>query len=195
MEPFATSPAPVPDDATLMAGVQSGDREAFAILVDRYRDDLVGYLVRLTGERERAEDLAQEAFVRLYQRSGSYVEEGHLAAYLYRIATNLLRTEERRRRRWWTLEPRLEATLEPAARSDGPQRVFRAELQQTLARALAELPLHFRVPVVLFEVEDWTLEEIADWLGCRVGTVKSRLHRGRRRLRESLAPHWNGDHP
>ena len=178
-----------------MARIQRGDREAFATVVDRHRDALVGYLTRLTGAPERAEDLAQESFVRLFQRSSAYVEEGHLTAYLYRIATNRLRSEERRRRRWWALEPRLETSHERTARPEGPHRVFRSALQSELARALAGLPLAFRVPLVLFEIEEWSLDEIAGWLGCRVGTVKSRLHRARRKLREELAPHWNGDHP
>ena len=196
MEAFAThdpEPRSAPDDAELMARVQRGDRDAFAALVDRHRDPLVRYLGRLTSDRERAEDLAQEAFVRLFQHAADYREQGHLTAYLYRIATNLLRSEERRRARWWRIAPGLTATRETVASADGPRRVFQTELQRRLAAALAELPLAFRVPLVLFEVEEWSLVEIAAWLGCRPGTVKSRLFRARRRLRDDLAPFWNGD--
>jgi RNA polymerase sigma factor (sigma-70 family) len=86
-------------DAQLMARVRSGDRDAFGMLVRRHKDSMVNYLTRLTGCRERAEDAAQETFVRLYRVAPRYSEQGRFAAYLYRIATNLVRQHERRERR------------------------------------------------------------------------------------------------
>jgi RNA polymerase sigma-70 factor (ECF subfamily) len=176
-----------------MAATREGDRDAFALLVGRYQDPLVGYLARLTGCRQRAEDLAQDAFLALYEHAGRYVEQGRLQGLLYRIATNRLRSQERRARRWRLLEPALLSRnghgAEPA---HGPQRVLAAEAQRELAAALAALPLAFRVPVVLHEIEGWPLADVARWTGCREGTVKSRIHRGRRRLRERLAPYFDG---
>jgi len=183
-----------PSDAELMARVRTGDRDAFAPLVTRYGDDLVAYLARLTGSPERAEDLAQEAFLRLYRAAPRYRERGRLAALLYRIATNLLRSEERRARRWRSLRPALDVHVERDGRETepgAPQRLHRAEMRRRLAAALARLPLALRAPLVLFEIEDWPQREIAQALGCREGTVKSRLHRARRRLREELGPLWN----
>ena len=87
-------------DAELMTRVRSGDREAFAQLVDRHKDGLVNYLTGLTHSRDRAEELAQESFLRLYQHSARYREQGQFVPFLFRIATNLLRSEERRARRW-----------------------------------------------------------------------------------------------
>ncbi len=215
-------PAGVPeaeaDDACLMARVRAGDREAFASLVDRYKDPLVGYLARLTGSPDRAQDLAQEAFLRLYRAAGSYRESGQLGAFLYRIATNLVRSEARRERRWRRLVPRLSirspnggpagatgrvapaASPEPgtpfgttggAAAPTGPHRLLRRELQRRLAGALAALPLELRAPLVLYEIEEWSQRDVARALGCREGTVKSRLFRARRRLREELADCWD----
>src|SRR3954469_16440118 len=86
-------------DAELMARVREGDREAFTDLVERHKDAAVTYLVRLTADRDRAEDLAQETFLRLFRSAGEYVEQGYLRAFLFRIATNLVRSEERRARR------------------------------------------------------------------------------------------------
>jgi RNA polymerase sigma-70 factor (ECF subfamily) len=83
-------------DAALMAATRDGDRDAFALLVDRYKERLVAYLGRLTGSPERAEDLAQEAFLRLWQSADRYAEQGRLQGLLYSIAVNLLRSEERR---------------------------------------------------------------------------------------------------
>jgi RNA polymerase sigma-70 factor (ECF subfamily) len=180
-----------PSDADLMTRVRRGEREAFGVLVDRHKDGLVAYLARLTGSRERAEDLAQEAFLRLYRAAPGYRERGRLAAFLYRIATNLLRSEERRERRWRLLSPELRPRAEARAEPGAPELVMRAELRRRLAEAVEGLPLALRVPLVLYEIEDWPQREIARVLACRVGTVKSRLHRARARLREELGPVWN----
>lgn len=195
-DPCAQAPAGEgPSDAELMARARRGDRDAFGQVVARYGDALVAYLARLTGSRERAEDLAQDAFLRLYRAAPRYRERGRLAAFLYRIATNLLRSEERRRRRWRTLLPFLAPTTtsngfhldEPS----GERRVLQREVQHQLQAAVAALPLRFRVPLVLFEVEEWSYADIAGHLGCSPGTVKSRIHRARQRLKQRLEPYWN----
>jgi RNA polymerase sigma-70 factor (ECF subfamily) len=179
-----------PSDAELMARVRTGDREAFADLVDRHKDAVVNYLARLSGDRDRAEDMAQETFLRLFRAAGSYSEQGYLRAYLFRIGTNLVRSEERRERRFRLLLPflRREERDEPVA----PSGLLLQELHREVAGAVAGLPLRFRVPLVLHEIEGWTYEDIARELGCREGTVKSRIHRGRQRLREKLQPYWQG---
>lgn len=176
-------------DAELMAATRRGDRDAFARLVDRHKDALVGYLGRLTGCPERAQDLAQETFLRLYQRSERYEERGHLKALLYRIATNLVRSEQRRERRFRLLAPLLGR---PAAVADEGDGLLAREARSQVGRALARLPLRYRVPLVLHEIEGWSYADVARQLGCREGTVKSRVHRGRRRLKEMLAPYWAG---
>lgn len=179
-------------DGRLLASARNGDREAFGRLVDRHKDALVRSLIRLTGGRDRAEELAQEAFLRLYERSSRYREQGKVTAYLFRIAVNLLRSRERQRRRRRALRS---IFLAPAPRSDEPAqqtRLLRQELQEQIARALASLPLHYRVPLVLYELEGWSYRQIGAVSGCREGTVKSRIHRGRRLLEERLRPYWQG---
>ncbi len=177
-----------PADEELMARLRGGDREALATLVDRYKDAIVTYLARLTGDRDRAEDLAQETFLRLFRGAARYAERGLLRAYLYRIATNLARSEARRAQRLRLLAPLLLAGAhEPAASAAG---LLRDELQRQVAAAVAALPLRWRVPVVLHEIEGWPYAEIAAELGLREGTVKSRIHRGRERLRRALEPYW-----
>ncbi len=177
-------------DAGLMAAVRQGDREAFARLVERHKDAVVNYLARLTGSRDRAEDLGQETFLRLFRAAAGYSERGFLRALLYRIATNLVRSEERRERRLRLLAPflRRDDRSEPAAAAG----LLRDELQREVAAAIAELPLGYRVPLVLHEIEGWPYAEVARELNMSEGTVKSRIHRGRERLRRRLSPYWYG---
>lgn len=182
--------APPDPDAGLMDRVREGDRDAFADLVDRHKDAVVNYLTRLTADRDRAEDLAQETFLRLFRSADAYTEQGLLRAYLFRIATNLVRSEERREKRLRLLMPFLGGGrhAEPTA----PTGLLRRELHREVSSAVAQLPLRYRVPLVLHEIEGWAYADIARELGCREGTVKSRIHRGRQQLKERLAPYWNG---
>lgn len=208
-------------DAELMARVTAhGDREAFTRLVDRHKDSLVAYLARLTGCGEQAQDLAQESFLRLYRAAAQYKDRGYFRAYLFRIATNLVRSQERKAKRW----RRLTAVVSPASpsaptasgrdsgsqadetRAVGPTpswwhggasrsaegRVLQKERQALLVQAIAALPMKYRTVLVLSEIEELPHREIATLLDCREGTVKSRLHRARQRLRERLEPYWRG---
>ena len=182
-------------DSELYSRSRHGDRAAFGTLVERHKDGLVNYLTRLCGDREEAEDLAQEAFLRLYERSDRYREQGHLRAYLFRIATNLFRTQKRREQRWSRL--RLLFFNTNGHHTDAAQqiRLLQGELSRQLAAALLAVPIRYRVPVLLALVEGWSHREIADLLECREGTVKSRIHRGRRQLQTLLDGYTNGDAP
>lgn len=185
-------------DACLMDRVRSGDRTAFSQLVDRHKDAMVNYLTRLTGCRDRAEDVAQDTFIRLHASADRYREEGRFSGYLYRIATNLVRQEERRNKRWRLLRPMLAPAASNGANGhhvapEAQARLLRREIHEQLSRAVAGLPLRFRVPIVLRDIEGWSYADIARLTGWREGTVKSRLSRGRQHLRTELAPYWNGD--
>jgi RNA polymerase sigma-70 factor (ECF subfamily) len=201
VEPVSRAEPGAAKDAELMARVGGGDRQAFGELVERHKDHLLTYLCRLTGSRDRADDLAQETFLRLFHAARSYRERGRLGAFLVSIATNLVRSEERRARRWRLLtaafapEGRPLPAPSPAAEPAGDERLLSDERRRHLAAALARLPLPLRVPLVLAEVEGWPLKDVARQLGCREGTVKSRLFRARRRLRAELAPVLAGGSP
>ena len=187
-EQAAAGPA---TDAELMARLrESGDREALGEIVDRYKDAVVGYLARLTGSRERADDLAQETFLRLYRSAPGYVEQGLLSAFLFRIATNLARSEERRERRLRLLAPFLRPS--PTTEASAPLGLLAEEIQREVAAAVAALPMTYRVPLVLHELQGWAYADVARALSLSEGTIKSRIHRGRERLRKFLAPYWYG---
>ncbi|MCZ6727764.1 MAG: RNA polymerase sigma factor [Acidobacteria bacterium] len=164
-------------------------------LVDRHKDALINYIARLSGCRDQAEDVAQDTFVRLLERSAGYVERGMLRSYLYRIATNLVRTGQRREQRWRVLRPKLAAVKGFSAEPPQLAALEQQELGALLTRSLKNLPLRYRVPLILRDVEDWSYAEIAQFLNCKPGTVKSRIHRGRLKLRKLVAPHWNGVGP
>jgi len=181
------------DDA-LMQRVRGGDDDAFAEIVDRYKDSLVNYLTHLVRSRDRAEEVAQDAFVRLYRNAANYKQLERLGPYLYRIATNLVVSEIRRERRWSLLLPRLNAST-PSSTPSPDTNLFTSEIQRKVSDAIAQLPLPYRAPLVLFEIEEWSYDEIAKALGVRIGTVKSRISRARQLLRKQLAPWWTGgDH-
>jgi len=178
------------NDGRLLAAAREGDRAAFAELIERHKDSLVSYLTRLCGRQEEAEDLAQEAFLRLYERSQAYREEGKLRSYLFSIATNLVRSRHRQRKRREVLRSIFLSSnghRTPAKQQSG---LLEQELQEQLACAIADLPLRYRTPLVLFEVEGWSYREICELTGLREGTVKSRIHRAKRSLRERLEPYW-----
>jgi RNA polymerase sigma-70 factor (ECF subfamily) len=178
-------------DGKLLALAHEGDSAAFTALMDRHKDAIVNYLTKLTGSRDEAEDYAQEAFLRLYQKAGNYNEQGFFKAYLYRIGTNLVRSAERRKRRWYVVHSLISGNghfAEPAQQ----RRVLRDEVSERIRAAVNELPMRYRIPLVLYEVEEWQYRKIAEFLGCKEGTVKSRIHRARAMIREQIEPYVRG---
>ena len=174
-----------------MQRVREGDDDAFAEIVDRYKDSLVNYLTHLVRSRDRAEEVAQDAFVRLYRNASKYRERERLGPYLFRIATNLIVTEVRREKRWNLLLPRLHASTRRSEPSPDTN-LLTDEIQRKVSAALDRLPIKYRAPLVLFEIEEWSYEEIASALELRSGTVKSRISRARQLLKRHLAPWWIG---
>ena len=185
-------------DSELMKRLQAGDRRAFATLVDRHKHRLINYLTALTRDRDRSEEIAQDAFLRLYQHADRYQERGQFLPYLFRIAVNLVRSEERkRRRREWLLHTFSAGNGNGGRETHAPSpqaELLRDEVGVRVGEALEALPLRYRSPLVLREIEGWSYSDIASALKCREGTVKSRIHRGREQLRRLLEPYWNGGH-
>jgi len=161
------------------------DRAAYARIVDAHMDALVNYLSMLIGCRSRAEDIAQETFVRLYLHAARYQEQGRLRGYLFRIATNLARSELRRERRQRWLYGALGHEAETASESISPYAALLGqERQRALLRTLERIPLRFRAPLLMYEVEGLSYAEIGQALELREGTVKSRISRARSALQQ-----------
>jgi RNA polymerase sigma-70 factor (ECF subfamily) len=147
---------------------------------------------RLTGNRHDAEDLTQEVFVRVFRSLSAYTP-GTFEGWLHRITTNLFLDQVRRKQRI-----RFDALPDDAAdrlpgHDHGPERAWEHNnLDRDVQDALADLPPDFRAAVVLCDIEGLSYEEIAATLGIKLGTVRSRIHRGRAQLRDSLAHRQQG---
>ena len=154
-------------------------------IVEQYSDRVYRLAYRLTGNRHDAEDLTQDAFVRAFRSLDTYTP-GTLGGWLHRITTNLFLDQARRRQRI-----RFDALSdERAARLTSgvdPSDLINQTFDDDVEQALQALPPDFRAAVVLCDVEGMSYEEIADILDAKLGTVRSRIHRGRAMLREALA--------
>ena len=182
-------------DEKLMELFQAGTVQAFDILVERYSDRLSYYLYQFVKDWNKVEDLLQETYLRVYRNRHSYRPIAKFSTWLYTIAGNLARSEyrKRKRRRTYSLEQTNrdgeeyelqipdESFYAPDREADG---VFH---RQHIRHALAQLPADFEEVVVLRDIQQLAYEEIAEITGLPMGTVKSRIHRGRTRLQEALA--------
>lgn len=186
------------DESALIEEARRGEINAFNRLVLAYQDIVFNQVYRILGESHAADDITQEAFISAYTNLKSF-RGGSFRYWLLRIATNLCYDELRRRKRRpaTPLEPlddsgeEIESPAWLADSGESPeQRVERAELGEAIQRCLDELPLEFRVAVVLVDIQGMDYQEAAQVIGKPVGTVKSRLARGRLRLRDCLQAFW-----
>jgi RNA polymerase sigma factor (sigma-70 family) len=178
------APGAVSDPATDPAGpgVPSWDE-----VVDQHSERVYRLAYRLTGDRHDAEDLTQEVFVRVFRSLSSYTP-GTFEGWLHRITTNLFLDQARRRQRIRFDALSEERAARLASVGPTPDTAYADQtFDDDVERALATLPPEFRAAVVLCDVEGLSYEEIAAILGVKLGTVRSRIHRGRAQLRRALA--------
>jgi RNA polymerase sigma-70 factor (ECF subfamily) len=174
-------------DAALVSQAQSGDIGAFEALYKKYSTMVFRTAYAILRDRYAAEEVTQECFVRAYRSIGRVVECESLGPWLHRIAVNLSYNWWRQAQRYRILPLDFLAAGEHSARTESPQvALHRAEVSDVLAKALDTLGFDQRVALVLFYLGGFSLEEIAYVLDCPVGTVKSRLHYGRAKLRRVL---------
>jgi RNA polymerase sigma-70 factor, ECF subfamily len=174
-------------DRELIVQLCQGSLEALGLLYDRYQRMVYRTALAITGDPDAAADLLQDVFLRLHRFVRRIDLERPLEPWLYRVTTNLAYTWVKRHNRWTkSLEDIAEWLL--SGRKNPP--LSQVELNDTWAQvqqALSALPLSQRVVVVLYYINDLSLQEISDILEIPVGTVKSRLHYGRLALKEHLA--------
>jgi len=176
----------------------SKPKREFDTLVRRYHKQAYNIAYRLTGNHTDAEDLTQEAFVRAFRFFDNYRRDLPFENWLYRIMSNLFVDDLRRRpkARVQSLDAPVgndatsesNAFLEIPDTRESPERVvLHEELDERIQKALASLPADFRMTVILADIEGMSYEEISETMKCSLGTVRSRLHRGRKLLRNKLA--------
>ena len=187
-----TRTQPLPDEAAVIARAADGDRTAFAQLMEHYQSACYGLAWRLLGDPDQAADATQDAFIHAYKAMGSY-RGGIFRSWLLRITANASYDILRRQQRRPTTvlpDPEEGAPELPDLAAINPDvEATKAEMYRYLERALARLPEDQRTAIVLCDVYGMDYNEVAAMTQSALGTVKSRIHRGRLRLRELLAEH------
>lgn len=182
----ADPPAPVSDeDAAWLMRAGRGDELALQSLFDKWKRPLLGFFYRSLGSHPDAEDLTLEVFVRLHRAAPGYRPQAKFATYLFHIARNLVRNEQRRRRR----KPAQAAPPEmfedvPAGTIAGERRA--AELEEVLQRALPRVPEKYRTPLVLLHQQSLDYATAAATLGVTENALRVLVHRGRELLRAEM---------
>lgn len=188
------------EEAALVADLKAGNEEAFGILIAQYHQPLYSLIARSLTDPADAADITQEVFIKVFRSIRGFHGESSLRTWLYRIALH----EASNQRRWWSRHKKQELTIDSthdsaesgegvslaatlADRGDSPfDYAAQSELRHRVEEALRQIPEAFRTVVVLREIEGFAYEEIAEILNVNIGTVKSRLTRGRSALRALL---------
>jgi RNA polymerase sigma-70 factor (ECF subfamily) len=174
-------------EAELLRKAGQGDEAAFLVLYERHRTPVFRFTCRMLGSVGLAEDVTQECFLSILKRPEGYdPERASLRTYLCAIARNQALKQLRKMGQETITDDPPEAASEENGETDPLGRVIENEAAEAVRAAVSRLPPLQREVVVLFEYEDMSLAEIAATCGIDVGTVKSRLHRARARLRRSL---------
>jgi RNA polymerase sigma-70 factor (ECF subfamily) len=183
-------------DHELLEAIRDGDEMAFQEIVRRYRNPITNFIYRMIDDYERAVELAQETFIRIYTSASRYQANYSFSTYIYRIASNLAISELRRRKR-----RKFVSLLTPFTNDDGEaveldppdtnplqdEALIQAERRKAVARAITSLPEKYRAAIVLRDVEGLSYDRIAEVLKLSEGTVKSRINRARNLLKEKLS--------
>ena len=187
---------PQEEVARLVKAAKAGDKQAFGRLVEAFQDRIYGYLARMLGDPDEAEDVAQEVFVRAFRSLGRFRGASSFHTWLYRIASNLAIDVARKRKRQSNTAYSLDAPVELGDEeyerdipdeSRAPDQVSeQKQVQSVVRQAVMDLPGKLRDVMVLYELQGESYEDIADILDVPLGTVKSRLFNARGQLKKRL---------
>jgi RNA polymerase sigma-70 factor, ECF subfamily len=192
-----------PEEAAVVEQLKAGSEEAFGWLISRYQQPLYSLIYRILPNPGDAADITQEVFVKVFRGISRFQGEASLRTWIYRIALH----EALNQRRWWSRHSKREVTIEGNDAGQGEEQhagiietlvdqqespfemAAHAEVAARVEAALREVPEPFRTVVVLRDIEGFGYEEIAEILDANLGTVKSRLMRGRAHLKSRLTPY------
>ena len=178
-------------DEVLIKKFQNGDISAYNQIVYRYKDRLLNFIYRYLNDIDRAEDLLQDTFMKLYTHKDSYKEIAKFSTWLYTIAANLSKTELRKLKRRKTFSV-TELSREDrkfiirGSENDPSEQYLNDNLDRNIQKSLSELPNDFKTIIILRDIQELSYDEISKIVGLPLGTVKSRINRGRIKLQELL---------
>jgi RNA polymerase sigma-70 factor (ECF subfamily) len=173
-------------DGRIIEACQQGDRSAFQLLFETYKDKVFSIAVYSSGDRTVAEDVTQQIFLKLFTAIRQFRGDSEFTTWLYRLVVNACHDEQRRRRRWLPLGETLSAS-NPCEKKPQEKQYARLEVAAAVQAAIGELKPRFRLPILLKYVEGLSYDEIASVMGCSKGTVASRLNRGHSQLAKRLS--------
>lgn len=179
------------DEELILEFQQNDTVRAFEILVSRYKNPLTNFVFRFLGDAESCADVVQETFIKVYKNKHSYKTIAKFSTWVYTIAGNLAKSElyRRKRKNQFSINSYGEDgdTFDLPDDSQNPERAADGVLKEKIIQdALNKLPAVYREAVILRDIQEFSYEEIADMLKLTVGTVKSRINRGRAQLQEML---------
>jgi RNA polymerase sigma-70 factor (ECF subfamily) len=173
-------------DRQVIEGCQQGDRAAFQLLFETYKDKVFSIAVYSSGgDRALADDVTQQIFLKLFTAIRQFRGDSEFTTWLYRLVVNACLDERRRRRRLLPLGEAV-AMRNPGEKKPQEKHYARLEVAEAVQAAIAELKPKFRLPILLKYIEGLSYEEIATVMGCSKGTVASRLNRGHSQLAKRL---------
>ena len=186
------------EDVQLMLKFKTGDNSSFEAILDKYHSPLINFFYRFVGDKIEAEDLAQEAFLRIYRYSHNYKPKAKLSTWIYCIAKNIALNELRRRatHRAASLEETIDAEdseikiqFADTTQNLPSQELEKKELENIIKKAIDSLPIHQKTAIILRRFEEFSYEEIAQIMKCSISAVKSLLNRAKENLKEKLKPY------
>jgi RNA polymerase sigma-70 factor (ECF subfamily) len=182
-----------PTDEDLIENFQNGDLYAFDLIVKRYKNQLLNFVYRFLGNAEEAEDLVQETFLRVYRNRKAYQKVAKFSTWIYTIAGNLAKTElrKRKRRKFFSISDLgyNEKDYDISDEAFNPEKDVDGRMKEEIIhREIADLSPKFREVILLRDVQQLSYEEISQIVNIPLGTVKSRVNRGRLKLQEKLKP-------
>ncbi len=178
-------------DEEVIQRFQAGDEEAFSEIVRRYSNRLLNFAFRFVLDREEAEDVVQDTFLKVYQNRHAYREIAKFSTWIYTITANLAKTILRKRRNrklfyFSRLGPEEKDIDFPSGDARPGQQTEDQYDEHMIHLAMKKLPEHFRTAIILRDIQELSYEEISNIIGAPLGTVKSRINRARLKLQEEL---------
>ena len=178
-------------DEKLISRFQAGDERAYVELVNRYKDKLLNFVFQFLGDLEQAEDVVQDTMIRLYEKKHYYKEIAKFSTWIYTIARNLANTELRKRKRrkttYLSQMSKEERQYEiPAVQDDVDQSLHNEFINDRIQSAINNLPEHFKIVIILRDIQELSYDDISNIVEVPLGTIKSRINRARIQLQAEL---------